>query len=67
MNTWTRARTTPLALRMVWMIAAIFVLPDLAFAQASPFQTGADNLVTNFVAIATLSRSSQSWCLQLWR
>jgi type IV secretion system protein VirB2 len=36
-------------------IAAIAAatLPQLALAQASPFQTGADNVVTNFIALAT--------------
>lgn len=29
------------------------LVPALAFAQASPFQTGADSFVTNFLAIAT--------------
>ncbi len=33
-------------------INALFV-PQLALAQASPFQTGADSFVTNLVAIAT--------------
>lgn len=33
---------------------ACLVLPELAFAQAtSPFQTGANSLVTNAIAIAT--------------
>jgi type IV secretion system protein VirB2 len=32
---------------------ACLVLPDLAFAQTSPFQTGANSLVTNAIAIAT--------------
>jgi type IV secretory pathway VirB2 component (pilin) len=36
------------ALRMgMWMV------PDLAMAQASPFETGATNLVTTVIAIAT--------------
>lgn len=29
------------------------LVPTLALAQASPFQTGADSFVTNFLAIAT--------------
>lgn len=29
------------------------LMPALALAQASPFQTGADSFVTNFLAIAT--------------
>lgn len=32
---------------------AAATLPQLALAQASPFQTGADSLVTNLTAIAT--------------
>ena len=32
---------------------ACLILPDLAFAQTSPFQTGANSLVTNAIAIAT--------------
>ena len=35
------------------MCLAYLVLPDLAWAQASPFQTGANSLVTNAIAIAT--------------
>jgi type IV secretion system protein VirB2 len=33
-----------------WLL--LIVLPDLAFAQASPFDTGANNLVTNFLTLA---------------
>lgn len=32
---------------------ACLILPELAFAQTSPFQTGANSLVTNAIAIAT--------------
>jgi type IV secretion system protein VirB2 len=32
---------------------AAATLPQLALAQGSPFQTGADSLVTNLVALAT--------------
>ncbi|MFL6605674.1 MAG: TrbC/VirB2 family protein [Steroidobacteraceae bacterium] len=32
---------------------ATATLPQLALAQASPFQTGADSLVTNLIALAT--------------
>ena len=32
---------------------AFLILPDLASAQTSPFQTGANSLVTNAIAIAT--------------
>jgi len=34
-------------------LAALATLPQLASAQASPFQTGADSVVTNLVALAT--------------
>lgn len=53
MNTRNRTRVMPLAVQTLAMLTALLALPDLAFAQANPFQTGADNLVTNFVAIAT--------------
>lgn len=33
--------------------ALVLALPQFAFAQANPFQTGADSLVTNLIAIAT--------------
>lgn len=33
--------------------ALVLALPQLAFAQANPFQTGADSLVTNITSIAT--------------
>jgi type IV secretory pathway VirB2 component (pilin) len=33
-----------------WLL--LLVLPDLAFAQASPFETGANGLVTNFLTLA---------------
>jgi type IV secretion system protein VirB2 len=32
---------------------ACLALPEFAWAQASPFQTGANSLVTNVIAIAT--------------
>ena len=48
-----RAKAAPLALQTIGVMVAAFALPELAFAQASPFQTGADNLVTNFISIAT--------------
>ncbi len=53
MDTRHSARATPLALQTIWIVVTVFAVPDLALAQASPFQTGADNLVTNFIAIAT--------------
>src|SRR5262245_29604052 len=34
-------------------LSAAATLPQLARAQASPFQTGADSLVTNLIALAT--------------
>ena len=37
---------------MAWLIAALMV-PDLVLAQGSPFETGATNLQTNLVTIAT--------------
>ena len=39
-------------LNSLWLLAVVSV-PELAFAQASPFETGANNLVTNLTAIAT--------------
>jgi type IV secretion system protein VirB2 len=35
------------------VITVLLLAPALAFAQASPFLTGANSLVTNFVAWAT--------------
>jgi type IV secretion system protein VirB2 len=45
-----RARTST---RVLIAGAGALVLPHLASAQASPFQTGADSLVTNLIALAT--------------
>ena len=39
-------------LTLVW-IAFTLSVPEAVFAQASPFETGANNLVTNLTAIAT--------------
>lgn len=39
--------------RVLAVSAPALILPQLAFAQASPFQTGADSLVTNLIALAT--------------
>ena len=39
--------------RHISAFAAAVTLPQLALAQASPFQTGAESLVTNLTAIAT--------------
>ena len=33
-------------------LLSLLILPDLALAQASPFDTGANNLVTNFLTLA---------------
>ena len=35
------------------LIVSVLVMPDLAFAQASPFLTGANSLQTNILAWAT--------------
>ena len=35
------------------LVVAVLVMPDLAFAQASPFLTGANSLQTNILAWAT--------------
>ena len=37
---------------VTWLIVAL-ASPELVFAQASPFEIGANNLVTNLTAIAT--------------
>jgi type IV secretion system protein VirB2 len=42
-----------LSLPSLVVCLACLTLPDLAFAQSSPFQTGANSLVTNAIAIAT--------------
>lgn len=46
-------RSPAAALRTAAPILVLLLLPGLAFAQASPFLTGANSLVTNFVAWAT--------------
>lgn len=33
-------------------VFTVLIMPDLAFAQASPFDTGANNLVTNLITLA---------------
>ncbi len=35
------------------LMMALWMVPELALAQASPFETGATNLVTTVIAIAT--------------
>jgi len=52
MDRCDRPLAIPLALQAI-VIAASLLTPQLALAQASPFQTGAENLVTDFVTIAT--------------
>jgi type IV secretion system protein VirB2 len=42
--------------RLCWSllgVIAVLMLPELALAQASPFETGATNLVASFIAIGT--------------
>ena len=44
------------AVRVVFNLALLIVamaVPEIVFAQASPFETGATNLQTNLIAIAT--------------
>jgi type IV secretory pathway VirB2 component (pilin) len=41
----------PLALALC--LFAAFMVPEFAFAQASPFETGATNLVTSLTTLAT--------------
>jgi type IV secretion system protein VirB2 len=50
---WNSTSTARAALHTLILAAASVALPQLALAQASPFQTGAQSLVTNFIAIAT--------------
>jgi type IV secretion system protein VirB2 len=63
---------------VVVLLAALWLLPDLAFAQASPFMTGATALQTNILAwltpvaiilvmvlgaMAMANRISWGWCI----
>jgi type IV secretion system protein VirB2 len=41
------------ALLSVLCLVAAMAVPEFAFAQGSPFETGATNLVTNVITIAT--------------
>jgi type IV secretion system protein VirB2 len=74
-TTLTRSSLTPLT---VLFLTLVFVAPDLAFAQASPFLTGATSLQTNILAwltpvaiilimvlgaMAMANRISWGWCL----
>ena len=73
---FTRARGQ--GLTVLLMLTAFTVLPDLAFAQASPFMTGATALQTNILAwltpvaiilvmvlgaMAMANRISWGWCI----
>ena len=66
------------SLAVVVLLAALWLLPDLAFAQASPFMTGATALQTNILAwltpvavilvmvlgaMAMANRISWGWCI----
>ena len=50
--TQSKIRLNPTILHALLILAAV-VVPDFAFAQASPFQTGANSLQTNILAWAT--------------
>lgn len=47
------ARRSSVALRVAFWSLLLMLVPDLAWAQASPFMTGADSLVTNLQAWLT--------------
>lgn len=49
----SRAVSARPSVHLLPLSAVALVLPGLACAQASPFQTGADSLVTNLIALAT--------------
>jgi type IV secretion system protein VirB2 len=53
MTSVARCASISRGLSPILALTAVASVPSLAFAQASPFQTGADSLVTNFIAIAT--------------
>jgi type IV secretion system protein VirB2 len=75
----TPTKTSPHpSLAVVVLLAALWLLPDLAFAQASPFMTGATSLQTNILAwltpvaiilvmvlgaMAMANRISWGWCI----
>ena len=74
MNTWDRGRTT----LVLGAGLALWLLPELSFAQASPFLTGANALQTNILAwltpiaiilvmvlggMAMANRISWGWCI----
>jgi len=52
MNRTISTGAARLALSVFCLVASITV-PEFAFAQGSPFETGANNLVTNITTIAT--------------
>jgi type IV secretion system protein VirB2 len=74
MNMWDRGRRA----LAVGAVLALWLLPELAFAQASPFLTGANALQTNILAwltpiaiilvmvlggMAMANRISWGWCI----
>ena len=74
MDTWDRGRSAV----VVGAVLALWLLPELAFAQASPFLTGANALQTNILAwltpiaiilvmvlggMAMANRISWGWCI----
>jgi type IV secretion system protein VirB2 len=75
----TSTKTFPQpSVAVVVLLAALWLLPDLAFAQASPFMTGATALQTNILAwltpvaiilvmvlgaMAMANRISWGWCI----
>jgi type IV secretion system protein VirB2 len=75
----TSTKTFPQpSVAVVVLLVALWLLPDLAFAQASPFMTGATALQTNILAwltpvaiilvmvlgaMAMANRISWGWCI----
>ena len=74
MDTWDRGRSA----LVVGAVLTLWLLPGLAFAQASPFLTGANALQTNILAwltpiaiilvmvlggMAMANRISWGWCI----
>lgn len=74
MDTWDRGRSA----LVVGAVLALWLLPELAFAQASPFLTGATALQANILAwltpiaiilvmvlggMAMANRISWGWCI----
>ncbi|MEJ1962905.1 MAG: TrbC/VirB2 family protein [Gammaproteobacteria bacterium] len=52
-SSYLRVPRARFSAQVLTLSAVALVLPQLACAQASPFQTGADSLVTNLIALAT--------------